>query len=85
MKFYMYSQPIKSLRGGKVTGLLFRVEKEKVDEFECFRRIGLNRSEEHYQRLCRMLSESGDAGDGWFVLDGNRTEKDLINYMNTWR
>lgn len=87
MKFYMYSKPVETKRGGKVACLLLRLSTEIIPELEdeLVRRISLNRPEEHFKRLEAMLYYGGYSGDEWYVLDHNRTERDVINHMNTWR
>lgn len=87
MKFYIYSKPVETARGGKVACLLLRLSTEILPELEeqMIRRTTLNRSEQHYKRLENMLVYGGYSGDEWYVFDRNRTERDLINHMNTWR
>lgn len=85
MKFYIYSQPIFSARKKELTCLILKVSKELIPELDDkgIRRTTLVRNETYFTRLVNMLSYGGDSGDGWYTLDHNRTEKDIVDYLDT--
>lgn len=87
MKFYLYSKPVFGGRDKRMTCMIVKLSAEIIPELdeELIRKITLNRKESHFYRLKTMLESSGDSGDNWYVLDDKRTEKDLIQYMNTWK
>lgn len=86
MKFYIYSQPIISVRGQKVTGLLIKVLKDTDQTLEekNIRKLTVSYSEATYDRLIKMLEYAGDSGDQWYVLDAKRNESHLLERMNIW-
>ena len=85
MKFYIYSQPVFSERKKERTCLLLKVSEALIPELDeqSIRRVTLVRNETYFKRLVDMLSYGGDTGDGWYVVDHNRTEKDIVDYMDT--
>lgn len=87
MKFFIYHRPIYSVRSKEFTGDLIHIAEEQKQfspdghqwKIKC-----CNRSSYVYTRLVKMLRSAGMGDDMIYPLDGKRSVKDLITYINLW-
>lgn len=90
MKFYIYSQAIKAVKGGDVIGLMVKLlpSVDESLESEGVRRHTFIRSEAYYGRLKKMIESTGDAGEQWYVIDycGDTGHGvfSMIRYLDKW-
>lgn len=87
MKFYIYHRPMHTIKFKEYMGDLIHVsceEKYFSPDGERWKIKRCNRPEAVYNRLVKMLTHGGMEGDMVYPLDGKRSVKDLVNYMNKW-
>lgn len=87
MKFFIYHRPHHTVKFHDFIGDLIHVsteEKEFSPDGEVWKVRRCNRSVSVYNRLNKMMASGGIPQDGIYPLDGKRSMRDLIKYMNTW-
>lgn len=87
MRFYIYHRPLRSVRFGDYIGDLIHIsteEKAYSPDGEVWKIKRCNRPQAVYTRLVKMLTHGGMESDMIYSLDGRRSVKDLVQYMNQW-
>ncbi|HDR2377052.1 TPA: hypothetical protein QCH88_004298 [Enterobacter asburiae] len=87
MRFYIYYRPLETIRFGEYMGDLIHISTEEKDycpDGKIWKVKRCNRPESVYTRLIKMLKHGGMEDDMIYPLDGNRSLKDLVKYMNQW-
>lgn len=87
MKFYIFHRPLYSTQSKEFIGDMLHIsleDKEYAPDGHKWKKRTCKRPEEVYTRLVAMLKRGGMSDDMVYPLDGKRTIKDIVNYMNTW-
>lgn len=87
MKFFIYYRPMHTSQKKEYTGDLVHISLEEKDYAPDGNKWGIrrcNRPGNVYTRLVKMLTHGGMESDMVYPLDGKRSVRDLVNYMNKW-
>ncbi|AGZ17621.1 hypothetical protein X824_gp202 [Escherichia phage 4MG] len=87
MKFFIYYRPLETIRFKEYMGDLIHLsteEKEYSPDGKVWKIRRCNRPQSVYTRLVKMLAHGGMESDMVYPLDGKRSVRDLVNYMNKW-
>lgn len=88
MKFFIYYKPLHSKIKKEYLGDLIHISTEEKDYAPEGNKWGMrrcNRPQSVYTRLVNMLTNNGMGSDMVYPLDGKRSVKDLVNYMDGWQ
>ncbi|QXL90510.1 hypothetical protein [Salmonella phage NINP13076] len=87
MRFYIYYRPLTTIKFKEYMGDIVHIsveEKKYSPDGELWKVKRCNRKESVYNRLVKMLKHAGADEEMVYPLDGKRSVKDLVKYMNTW-
>lgn len=87
MNFFIYHRPLHSKLKKEYLGDIIHIsteEKNYAPDGHEWKIRRCNRPQSVYTRLVKMLTHGGMESDMVYPLDGKRSVRDLVNYMNKW-